>query len=687
MTLAARRSVVIHGHFYQPPREDPWLDLVEREPNAAPFHDWNERIDHECYRAVLAARVIGPDGGIRRIVNTLEWISYNVGPTLLDWMERESPSTYHGVLAADRASSARLGGHGNAIAMPYHHVILPLASYRDKVAEVRWGISDFRRRFGREPMGMWLPETAVDDETLDVLAAEGIRFTILAPQQVVAPPAAGLPGRYRTRNGRTIAVFVYDGAMAHDVAFGPLVRNADLWSRRLLEAKLPARGPLLQSIATDGETYGHHHKFGDMALAATLDTLRSHREVRVENYASFLARHPPVHEIALVTPSSWSCAHGIERWRSDCGCRMTTGTTQAWRAPLRSGLEWLAAELNHIYETEAGAFFDDPWAARTGYAVTGAPTDLPGRARELIELQRNSVRMFTSCGWFFDDVGGLETIQVLKYAARAIDLADAEGPRLTRGLLDRLLAAVSNDPTLGTAAALFEANVRPRWSGDERAAAGFAVMSALCPEQARPVTGAYVVGTSGPDVIQTQHRRTGEVARFASFVHRTGGFGIDVELRRANSRAPVTLGLDALPERERGVAREVLRREALRDVLSAEDLVRLAHGSNNYPDTLRATVLRLVPERASEASPSGAARLTVATDLLALEDLPIPFEAQTRFYRFMSEADLASGQDYRPLIGRFGFARDAFGTGEPFRGPPAAGQSARESAGPSSRVG
>ncbi len=687
MTLGARRSVVIHGHFYQPPREDPWLDLVEREPNAAPFHDWNQRIDHECYRAVLAARVVGPDGGIRRIVNTLEWISYNVGPTLLDWMERESPGTYDGVLAADRASAARLGGHGNAIAMPYHHVILPLASYRDKVSEIRWGISDFRRRFGRDPVGMWLPETAVDDETLDVLAAEGIAFTVLAPQQVVAAPPAGLPGRYRTQNGRTIAVFVYDGTMAHDVAFGPLVRNANLWTNRLLDPKLPARGPLLQSIATDGETYGHHHKFGDMALAATLDTIRGHREVRIENYASFLARHPATHDLVLVTPSSWSCSHGIERWRSDCGCRMTRETNQAWRAPLRSALDWLAGELHRQYEIEAREFFDDPWAARTAYAVTGAPTDLPSRARELIELERNSLRMFTSCGWFFDDVGGLETIQILKYAARAIDLAGAQGPRLTRGLVDRLQAAVSNDPTVGTAAALFEAAVRPRWSGEERAAAGFAVMSALCPEQTRPVIGAYVVGAAGSDLIQTQHRRTGEVARFGSFVHRAGGFGIDVDLNRTGSRAPVTLGLDALPERERGVAREVLRREALRDVLSAEDLVRLAHGSNNYPDTLRATLLRLVPERASEASRAGAARLTVAMDLLALEDLPIPFEAQTRFYRFMTEADLATTHDYRPLIGRLGFARDAFGTSEPIRDSPAAGRPTRGSAGPSFRAG
>ena len=660
MTLLARRSVVIHGHFYQPPREDPWLDLVEREPNAAPFHDWNERIDAECYRAVLAARVVGSEGGIRRILNTLEWISYNVGPTLLDWMEREAPATYHGVLAADRTSAERLGGHGNAIAMPYHHVILPLASHRDKVTEVRWGIGDFRRRFGRDPVGMWLPETAVDDETLDVVAAEGIAFTILAPRQVKVPPPSGLPGRYRTQNGRTIAVFVYDGAMANDVAFGPLVRNADLWIQRLLGAELPARGPILQSIATDGETYGHHHKFGEMALAATIDALGRHRDVRIENYASFLARHPPAHNLELIAPSSWSCSHGVERWRSDCGCRMIPDTQQAWRGPLRAALEWLGEELDSLYDTEARHFFEDPWTARTAYAMTSAPTDLPGRARELIELERNTLRMFTSCGWFFDDVGGLETIQILKYAARAIDLAGVEGPRLTQGLLEHLERAVSNDPAVGTAKAIFEAKVRPRWAGDERAAAGFAVMATLCPEQTRPVIGAYLVGALGEGVIQTQHRRTGEVERFAASVHRTTGFGVEVDLNRTNSRTPVTLGLAALPERERGLAREVLRREALREVLTAEELVRLAHGSSNYPDTLRATVLRLVPERANAGSAAGAARLTLVIDLLALEDLPISFEAQTQFYRFMTEADQSTSRPYQPLVQRFGFTREAF---------------------------
>ena len=237
------RSVVIHGHFYQPPREDPWLGQVAAEPSAAPFHDWNERIEQECYRAVVAARLYAPDGRIARIVNTLASISFNFGPTLLEWLEREAPGTYAAVLEADRSSRARHEGHGNAIAMPYHHAILPLASRRDKVTEVRWGIADFRRRFGREPVGMWLPETAVDPETLDVLAAEGMRFTILAPHQVEHAPAGGSPAWYRTPGGRSIGLFVYDGAISHDVAFGTLLKDAAAWQKRLMATPKGASAP------------------------------------------------------------------------------------------------------------------------------------------------------------------------------------------------------------------------------------------------------------------------------------------------------------------------------------------------------------------------------------------------------------------------------------------------------------
>ena len=402
------RSVVIHGHFYQPPRDDPWTGTIPVERNAAPFHDWNERIERESYAPV------GP---------SLASMSFDFGPTLLEWMERHAPETYAAVIAAGRS--------GGAVAMPYHHLILPLAPRRDKVTEVRWGSADFKRRFGREPEGMWLPETAVDDETLDVLAAEGIRFTILAPNQVERVPAGGLPGWYRTSGGRRIALFLYDGAISHGVAFGPLINDADAWVERLT-----AGTNQLVAVATDGETYGHHHKGGDVVLARVLETLRRRADVRVENFASFLARQPPQEEVRLVSPSSWSCSHGVERWRAECGCRAAPerGLHQRWRAPLRAALDWLSTELHTVFERQNKPL----------------PT----------ELERHALRMFTSCGWFFDDIAGIESVIVLRSAARAIELAGAEAPRLEAGLLERLALAASNDPAVGSGREIYLKQVK-----------------------------------------------------------------------------------------------------------------------------------------------------------------------------------------------------------------------------------
>ena len=425
------RSVVIHGHFYQPPRDDPWTRMIPREPNAAPFHDWNERIERESYAPVAPL---------------LPFLSFDFGPTLLEWMEGAAAETYRAVLAGD--------GRRGAIAMPYHHTILPLSPRRDKVTEVRWGIADFRRRFGREPEGMWLPETAVDDETLDVLAAEAIRFTILAPHQVQALPARGLPGWYRTSGGRRIALFLYDGGLSHDVAFGPLVRDPAAWVERLVTAPQD-----LVAIATDGETFGHHHKEGAVTLARVLDTLGKRGDVRVENFATFLARQPPQDEVRLVAPSSWSCPHGVERWRAECGCRVAPerGMHQRWRAPLRAALDWLAGELHAIFEREGRPLYGDPWAARDAY---GAVLGTPAEGDRLLEMERHALRMFTSCGWFFDDIAGIESVIVLRSAARAIELAGVEGQRLETGLLERLALAPSNDPTVGSGRELYLERVK-----------------------------------------------------------------------------------------------------------------------------------------------------------------------------------------------------------------------------------
>ena len=471
-------AVVIHGHFYQPPREDPRTGEVPLDPTAAPYHDWNRRVHDECYRALVGGRILDHEGRIAAIVNTAEWMSWDAGPTLLRWMARETPGTYRALLEADARSRRRLG-HGNALASPYHHVILPLASRRDKVTEVRWGIADFERRFGRRPEGLWLPETAVDVESLDVLAREGIAFTILAPHQVEEPPPGGAPGIVRLGGGRSIVVFVYDGGLSHGVAFGELLKSAEAWLARL-EERGREPGTRLVSLATDAETFGHHHKWADMALAAVLTGAERSRTLRLESYASYLAKHPPEHDIELVEPSSWSCAHGVDRWRADCGCRAAPHmqSQQAWRTVLRESLEELARDLDGLFEAEGARVFEDPWATRDAYgrvidagegtaralveahAAAGASEHDRSRALELLDMQLHTLGMFTSCGWFFDDIGGVEPVQVLRYAARAIDLAGPAAEPWERRLEDRLEDALSNDPRVGHGARVWRERVR-----------------------------------------------------------------------------------------------------------------------------------------------------------------------------------------------------------------------------------
>jgi hypothetical protein len=457
-------------------------------------------VEAECYRAIVAARIPAADGRIASIANLLHSISFNFGPTLLAWMETHAPETYHSVLNADRESRKRTGGYGNALAQAYHHTILPLASRREKVTEVRWGIADFRRRFRRDPDGMWLPETAVDAETLDVLAQEGIAFTIVAPHQLRKVPRGGLPGRFRTGGGRSIAIFPYDGPLSHGVAFGSLLTDAEIWAKAMVDSSLhediasldvnernPGRYEFdqppnrLVSIATDGETYGHHHRFGEMALAAVLAILSLKKGVRVENFSSFLARIPPLEDVALEEPSSWSCAHGVERWRGNCGCKMflAVATQQEWRKPLREAMEWLATRFHAIYEEEGAALLGDPWAALDGLGEAGpsdpaaatevlrnfAPRELTEseivRARDLLELERNALQLFTSCGWFFDDLAGIEPIQVLRYAARALELVGPRSRELTEGFLTILQEARSNETPPRDGRAVFLEEARP----------------------------------------------------------------------------------------------------------------------------------------------------------------------------------------------------------------------------------
>ena len=440
MTSPQPGLVVIHGHFYQPPRENPWTGQVDAEPSAAPDHDWNVRITRESYRP---------------LESVYEYLSFDFGPTLLDWLEREAPDVYAAVIRADHASKKRLG-HGNALAMPYHHIILPLATRRDKETEVRWGIADFRRRFGRDPVGFWLPETAVDRETLEVLAAAGLAFTVLAPHQVTKPPPHGLAGKVSLDHGRSIAVFVYDGGHSHDLAFGGLQSDPDRWTDRL---ERTPRGSIA-AVAVDGETFGHHHKGGSRGLATTLQRLLHSRQVGLTNFAAALAAHPPAptETVEIAAPSSWSCTHGIERWRSACGCRVhhDVPSQQEWRAPLRAAIDWLAAEIHALYERDGLNLPGGPWAFRDAAGGSGASAGLP-----LIEMERGVLRAMTSCGWFFDDVAGIEARQVLRYAAHAIALSSVESGRLEGGFIEKLGDARSNDPAAGTAADVFRQSFQP----------------------------------------------------------------------------------------------------------------------------------------------------------------------------------------------------------------------------------
>jgi len=440
------RLVCVHGHFYQPPRENPWTGEVDLEQSARPYHDWNERITAECY----APNGAGAPSNYSRM-------SFNFGPTLLTWLATNAPEPYRAVIAADRESRERFSGHGSAIAQAYNHVILPLANRRDRVTQVVWGIRDFEARFGRRPEGMWLPETAVDEATLEVLAGEGIAFTILAPSQAsaVREPASEWRDVEGTRvdpreaysvplsSGRRISVFFYDGGLAHGIAFGEVAQGGEDFARALLSRFDDRNGPQLVHVATDGETYGHHFRGADRALAEALQRIESSGHARLTNYGEFLERFPARLEARIVPSSSWSCAHGVGRWSDDCGCSAGGAVTHPWRRPLREALDWLRDTLAPLYEATASALFKDPWAARDDsievildrseesvarFLDRHAISHLTGEERTLalglLEMQRYALLMYTSCGWFFDDPAGLETRQVLRYAARAVELAE-----------------------------------------------------------------------------------------------------------------------------------------------------------------------------------------------------------------------------------------------------------------------
>ncbi|MBS1508596.1 MAG: DUF3536 domain-containing protein [Bacteroidetes bacterium] len=512
MTSSDKKFVCIHGHFYQPPRENAWLEVIEVQDSAYPYHDWNERITAECYEPNATSRILDEHKVIRDIINNYSKISFNFGPTLLSWMEVYANETYQAIIDADKESIARFGGHGSAIAQVFNHMILPLANARDKDSQIVWGIRDFEMRFGRKPEGMWLAETAADTETLEALAANDIKFTILAPRQAKATRKIGdekwnevndrtvnTKHAYRCNlpSGKFIDLFFYDGDISQSIAFNGLLNDGKRFAESLSNAFDNNDSSVqLVHVATDGETYGHHHKHGDMALAFCLDYIEKDHQVTLTNYAQFLSMFPPVHEAQIVENSSWSCVHGVERWRNDCGCNTGGhgGWNQRWRKPLREALDWLRDTTAQVFEEEGKKILKDPWVARNDYVnvvmkrnETTTKNFLRSHALEgataskvfrLMEMERHAMLMYTSCGWFFDEVSGIETTQVLQYACRVIQLAhQSTNLDYETEFLKRLEHAPSNITMYGNAAQIFERLVIPSLINLKRVGMHFAVSS------------------------------------------------------------------------------------------------------------------------------------------------------------------------------------------------------------------
>ena len=545
------RFVCVHGHFYQPPRENPWLETVEVQSSAAPFHDWNERITAECYAPNGASRITNKQGQITRILNNYARMSFNFGPTLLSWLETFAPRAYRTIVTADEESAQRFGGHGSALAQVYNHIILPLASERDARTQIRWGMKDFQHRFGRKPEGMWLAETAVSRRTLDLMAQEGIRFTVLAPNQCarVRPlaedrsaetnadtdratvtvdaawqetPNATVdptqPYRVQLDGGRSLAVFFYDGPTSRAIAFEGLLNSGEAFGQRLLSSLPPAtegrqpqdRPALLAHVATDGESYGHHHRHGEMALSYAMHWIEENGLAQLTNYGEFLERFPPTREAEVVENSSWSCFHGVERWRSDCGCNGgKPGWNQRWRGPLREAFDLLRDRTEMLAEGVAQPLLKDLWAARDAYIAVVLDRSRPSVDRffaeqatrvltpeeritvlELMELERHLQLMYTSCAWFFDDISGIETVQVIAYAGRVLQLGaklfGERGVELETEFLEVLVHAKSNVPEHGDGAEVYRKWVKTGRLDLESVGAHYAISSMF---RAYPDTG------------------------------------------------------------------------------------------------------------------------------------------------------------------------------------------------------
>lgn len=544
-------SVIIHGHFYQPPRENPWTGAIDREDSARPFHDWNERIYSECYRANAFARIVNGRSQIERIVNNYANVNFNFGPTLMSWLEAAHPEICRRVVAADQLSQRQHSGHGSAIAQAYNHAILPLCNDRDRRTQIKWGVADFTRRFGRDPEAMWLPETACNDDTMGALIDAGLQYVILSPHQAerVRPIEENANGagaewksvadgsidprkayEYFHRDGsrRSIAVFFYDDSVARAIAFENLLWSSEALMERLVRA---AGDGAMVNVATDGESYGHHFKFGDRCLAYALEVEAPKRGITVTNYGEFLEQNPPRDEVEIKPGpdgegTAWSCAHGVGRWYKNCGCQTggQPGWNQEWRGPLRKAFDLIRDECARRFEDLGAKLFHDPWAARDDYIEVivsrGTSRDLflsrharhaldnteRMRALTLLEMQRNAMLMYTSCGWFFSELSGLETVQTMKYAAHAIDLVESLGVVLPPdSFLQILSQAKSNVPEMGNGADVFRRFIPASRVTPKRIAAHRAITSLANPSGSEAQIGDYYFRDE--DLRQEKHGR------------------------------------------------------------------------------------------------------------------------------------------------------------------------------------
>ncbi len=493
------KYICIHSHFYQPPRENPWLGEVERQESASPYHDWNARITDECYLPNTESPILDECEEIIKKVNNYERLSFNFGATLLSWMQRHKPDVYKSIIDADKKCLERSSGHGSAIAQVYNHIIMPLANKRDKQTQVVWGIKDFVSRFNRYPEGMWLSETAVDTETLEVLAENGIKFTILAPRQARYVRKIGdkawnsicekgidttMPYVCCLPSGKEISIFFYNGSISQGIAYGNVLRDGEGFTKKLLAAFSEKNNtPQLVNIAVDGETFGHHHQHGNMALAYCFDSLENNKSADLTVYGEFLEKHPPSYEVKIVENSSWSCEHGVERWRGDCGC--CTGSdskwNQKWRADLREAMDILQADLAQLYTQHMPKYLNSPWQARDGYidilldmSRSGVEKYLKEHglreltkremltALKLLEMQKCAMFMYTSCGWFFDDISRIEAVQIMQYAARAMQIAyEVSGMDFEAEFLSILKNAKSNVSEFKTGDKVYETLIKP----------------------------------------------------------------------------------------------------------------------------------------------------------------------------------------------------------------------------------